>query len=205
MKKKVIIFISGNGSNMVSLAKESKQANYPAEIIAVICDKSHAAGIEKARANGLPTHIVDRKNYSTKEAHEESILTILAQYQPDIICLAGYMRLISPHFIKPYKGRILNIHPSLLPSFKGLNTHERVLQAGVKITGCTVHLVTEAMDEGKILAQAAVPVCPNDTPEMLAQRVLQVEHKLYPQALKAFIEGNDNDKIIDYQQQILSF
>ncbi|WP_208541221.1 phosphoribosylglycinamide formyltransferase [Bartonella capreoli] len=205
MKKKVIIFISGNGSNMVSLAKASKQANYPAEIIAVICDKPHATGIEKARANGLPTHIVDRKNYPTKQAHEEFILTILAQYQPDIICLAGYMRLISPHFIKPYEGRILNIHPSLLPSFKGLNTHERVLQAGVKITGCTVHLVTEAMDEGKILAQAAVPVCPNDTPEMLAQRVLQVEHKLYPQALKAFIEGNDNDKIIDYQQQLLSF
>ncbi|AQX19846.1 phosphoribosylglycinamide formyltransferase [Bartonella sp. WD16.2] len=205
MKKKVIIFISGNGSNMVSLAKASKQTNYPAEIIAVICDKPHASGIEKARDNSLPIHIVDRKNYPTKEAHEESILTILAQYQPDIICLAGYMRLISPHFIKPYEGRILNIHPSLLPSFKGLNTHERVLQAGVKITGCTVHLVTEAMDEGKILAQAAVPVCPNDTPEMLAQRVLQVEHKLYPEALKAFIKGNDNDKIIDYQQQLLSF
>ncbi|EJF90148.1 phosphoribosylglycinamide formyltransferase [Bartonella melophagi] len=205
MKKKVIIFISGNGSNMVSLAKASKQTDYPAKIIAVICDKPHAGGIEKARANGLPIHIVDRKNYPTKEAHEESILTILAQYQPDIICLAGYMRLISPHFIKPYEGRILNIHPSLLPSFKGLNTHERVLQAGIKITGCTVHLVTEEMDEGKILAQAAVPVCPNDTPEMLAQRVLQVEHKLYPQALKAFIKGNDNDKIIDYQQQLLSF
>ncbi|ENN92391.1 phosphoribosylglycinamide formyltransferase [Bartonella bovis] len=203
MKKKVIIFISGNGSNMVSLAKASKQTDYPAEIIAVICDRPHAAGIEKARDNGIPTHIVDRKNYPTKEAHEESILTTLAQYQPDVICLAGYMRLISSHFIKSYEGRILNIHPSLLPSFKGLNTHERVLQAGVKITGCTVHLVTEEMDEGKILAQAAVPVCFNDTPEMLAQRVLQVEHKLYPHALKAFIK--DNDKIIDSQQQLLSF
>ncbi|WP_317993352.1 phosphoribosylglycinamide formyltransferase [Bartonella gliris] len=203
MKKRIVVFISGNGSNMVSLAKASKQKEYPAEIVAVICDNPHAAGIEKARSNNLPIHVVDRKNYPTKDAHEESILTILAKYQPDLICFAGYMRLISPHFVKLYEGRILNIHPSLLPSFKGLNTHERVLQAGVKITGCTVHLVTNEMDAGKILAQAAVPVCPNDTTDSLAQRVLKAEHKLYPEALKIFIEKNN--KITDSQQQLLSF
>ncbi|MGF7157767.1 phosphoribosylglycinamide formyltransferase [Bartonella heixiaziensis] len=203
MKKQIVVFISGNGSNMVALAKASKQKEYPAEIVAVICDNPHAAGIEKARNNDLPIHVVDRKDYSTKEAHEESILTILAEYQPDLICFAGYMRLISPHFVKLYEGRILNIHPSLLPSFKGLNTHERALQAGVKITGCTVHLVTNEMDAGKILAQAAVPVCSNDTTDSLAQRVLKAEHKLYPEALKIFIEKNN--KVTDSQQQLLSF
>ncbi|WP_208434280.1 phosphoribosylglycinamide formyltransferase [Bartonella taylorii] len=203
MKKQIVIFISGNGSNMVALAKASKQKEYPAEIIAVICDNPYAAGIEKARNNNLPTHIIDRKNYPTKEAHEEAIFTVLAQYRPDLLCFAGYMRLISSRFVKLYEGRILNIHPSLLPSFKGLKTHEKVLQAGVKITGCTVHLVTEDMDAGKILAQAAVPVCPNDTAECLAERVLKAEHKLYPEALKAFIDGNK--KMIDAQQQLLSF
>ncbi|MET3559891.1 phosphoribosylglycinamide formyltransferase-1 [Bartonella japonica] len=202
MKKKIIVFISGNGSNMVALAEASKQKDYPAEIIAVICDNPHAMGIEKAHNYNLPIHIIDRKNYPTKEAHEESILAVLAKYQPDLICFAGYMRLISPHFVKLYEERILNIHPSLLPSFKGLNTHERVLEAGIKITGCTIHLVTEEMDAGKILAQAAVPVCRNDTVDILAQRVLKAEHKLYPEALKIFIEGND--KMIDDQQQLLS-
>ncbi|WP_455477601.1 phosphoribosylglycinamide formyltransferase [Bartonella sp. B41] len=202
MKKQIVIFISGNGSNMVALARASKQDKYPAKIIAIISDNPHATGIEKARNNNLPVHIIDKKKYPTKEAHEEAILTILAQYKPDLICFAGYMRLISARFIKFYEGRILNIHPSLLPSFKGLKAHERVLQAGVKITGCTVHIVTEDMDSGKIIAQAAVPVCPDDTVESLSQRVLKAEHKLYPKALKAFIEGND--KTTDPQQQLLS-
>ncbi|WP_208440553.1 phosphoribosylglycinamide formyltransferase [Bartonella raoultii] len=203
MKKRIIIFISGNGSNMVSLAKACEQKEYPAEIVAVICDNPRAAGIEKAYQNNLSVHVIDRKSYPTKEAHEEAIFTVLTQYQPDLLCFAGYMRLISSRFVKLYEGRILNIHPSLLPSFKGLNTHERVLQAGVKITGCTVHLVTEDMDAGKILAQAAVPVCLNDTVESLAQRVLKAEHTIYPQALKNFIEGED--KSVNTQQQLLSF
>ncbi|WP_254474110.1 phosphoribosylglycinamide formyltransferase [Bartonella sp. B1098] len=203
MKKQIVVFISGNGSNMVALAQASQQKEYPAEITAVICDNSRANGIEKAQNHNLPIHIVDRKIYKTKEEHEEDIFMILDQYKPDFICFAGYMRLISSHFVKRYEGRILNIHPSLLPSFKGLNTHERVLQAGVKITGCTVHLVTEDMDAGKILAQAAVPVYPDDTAECLAQRVLKAEHKLYPEALKVFIEGKS--RIADTQQQLLSF
>ncbi|WP_273720689.1 MULTISPECIES: phosphoribosylglycinamide formyltransferase [unclassified Bartonella] len=203
MKKRIVIFISGNGSNMVALANACKQKKYPAEIVAIICDNPHAAGIEKAYHHNLPVHVVDRKSYPTKEAHEEAIFIVLAQYKPDLLCFAGYMRLISSRFVKLYEGRILNIHPSLLPSFKGLNTHERVLQAGVKITGCTIHLVTEDMDAGKILAQAAVPVCPNDTAESLAQRVLKAEHILYPQALKSFIEGKN--KTVNTQQQLLSF
>ncbi|QEE08840.1 phosphoribosylglycinamide formyltransferase [Bartonella kosoyi] len=203
MKKQIVVFISGNGSNMVALAQASQQKEYPAKIVAVICDNPRANGIEKAKNHNLPIHIVDRKIYKTKEEHEEDIFKILDQYKPDFICFAGYMRLISSRFVKRYEGRILNIHPSLLPSFKGLNTHERILQAGVKITGCTVHLVTEDMDAGKILAQAAVPVYPDDNTECLAQRVLKVEHKLYPEALKAFIEGKS--KRVDTQQQLLSF
>lgn len=203
MKKKIIVFISGNGSNMVALAQANQQKGYPAEIAAVICDNPHANGIEKAQNHNLPIHVVDRKIYKTREEHEEDIFTVLDQYKPDFLCFAGYMRLISSRFVKLYEGRILNIHPSLLPSFKGLNTHERILQAGVKITGCTVHLVTEDMDAGKILAQAAVPVYPHDTIESLAQRVLNAEHKLYPKALKAFIEGKS--KMADTQQQLLSF
>ncbi|WP_019221714.1 phosphoribosylglycinamide formyltransferase [Bartonella senegalensis] len=203
MKKQIIVFISGNGSNMVALAKATQQKEYPAEIVAVICDNPNASGIEKARDHNLPIHVVNRKNYPTKEAHEESIFTILEQYKPDLLCFAGYMRLISPRFVELYDERILNIHPSLLPSFKGLNTHERALQAGVKIAGCTVHLVTNDMDAGRIIAQAAVPVCPNDTAESLAQRVLKAEHKLYPEALKRFIEKNS--KTTDEQKQLLSF
>ncbi|WP_336276890.1 phosphoribosylglycinamide formyltransferase [Bartonella sp. CB178] len=203
MKKRIVVFISGNGSNMVALAEASKEKGYPAKIVAVVCDNPHANGIERARNNNFPVHIVNRKSYLTREEHEKSILEVLARYQPDIICFAGYMRLVSPHFIKPYEGRILNIHPSLLPSFKGLNVHEKVLQAGVKITGCTVHLVVEDMDAGKILAQAAVPVLPNDTVSSLAQRVLKAEHKLYPKTLKAFIE--DDSIMADAQQQLLSF
>ncbi|MDD9332361.1 MAG: phosphoribosylglycinamide formyltransferase [Bartonella sp.] len=203
MKKQIIVFISGNGSNMVSLIKASQQTEYPAKIVAVICDNPHAAGIKKARDNNIPIHVVDRKNYPTKKTHEEAILAILSQYQPDLICFAGYMQLLSSYFIKLYEGRILNIHPSLLPLFKGLNTHEKALAAGAKITGCTVHLVTEEMDAGKILAQAAVPIHPNDTVESLAERVLKAEHKLYPEALKAFIQGNN--KTTDYHQQLFSF
>ncbi|WP_407966144.1 phosphoribosylglycinamide formyltransferase [Bartonella sp. C271] len=202
MKKQVIVFISGNGSNMVSLIKASQQTEYPAKIVAVICDNPHAAGIKKARDNNVPIHVVNRKNYPTKETHEENILTILSQYQPDLICFAGYMRLVSSYFIKLYEKRILNIHPSLLPLFRGLNTHEKALAAGMKITGCTVHLVTEEMDAGKILAQAAVPIHPHDTVESLAQRVLKAENKLYPEALKAFIQGSN--KATDYQQQLFS-
>lgn len=189
LKKRVVAFISGGGSNMLALAKACQAPDYPAEIIAVISDKPTAGGLEKAKALGIDTFVFERKSYSSKAEHEAAILKQLAALNSDIICLAGYMRLISGEFIKPYEGRILNIHPSILPLFPGLNTHERALEAGVKLAGCTVHFVTEGMDEGPIIGQAAVPILSKDTSDTLAARVLTVEHQLYPNALKAFAEG----------------
>ncbi|MFC4624182.1 phosphoribosylglycinamide formyltransferase [Daeguia caeni] len=188
-RKRVVIFISGGGSNMEALIRASRAEDYPAEIIAVYSDKAEAGGIAKAEAAGIATRIFVRKDYASKEAHEEAILASLAHDRPDIICLAGYMRLLSGRFIASYEGRILNIHPSLLPLFPGLHTHQRALDAGVKLAGCTVHLVTEGMDEGPILAQAAVPVLKGDTAETLAARVLTAEHKIYPLVLRQFASG----------------
>ncbi len=188
-KKRVVVFISGGGSNMVSLADACAEPGFPAEIVAVISDKPTAGGLAKAEARGIKTFVFERKAYPGKAEHEAAILDALADINPDIICLAGYMRLISGDFIRPYEGRILNIHPSLLPLFPGLHTHQRAIDAGMKIAGCSVHFVTEGMDEGPIVAQAAVPVISDDTANTLAGRVLTVEHKLYPLALKLFAEG----------------
>lgn len=193
MKKRVVILISGNGSNMEALARAAQKPDFPAEIVAVISDNANAGGLLKAAALSLPTHVIAREHFSSKANFEDAMLEILAAYQTDFICLAGFMRLLSARFIAPYEGRILNIHPSLLPLFPGLRTHERALNAGVKITGCTVHLVTEAMDEGRILAQGAVPVNEGDTIETLANRVLIVEHQIYSYALKALIEQRSPD------------
>lgn len=188
-KKRVVVFISGGGSNMISLADACAAPDFPAEIVAVISDKPTAGGLAKAEARGIKTHVFERKAHAGKVEHEAAILSALAEIKPDIICLAGYMRLISGDFIRPYEGRILNIHPSLLPLFPGLHTHQRAIDAGMKIAGCSVHFVTEGMDEGPIVAQAAVPVVAGDTADTLAGRVLTVEHKLYPLALKLFAEG----------------
>ncbi|AQS41745.1 MAG: Phosphoribosylglycinamide formyltransferase [Candidatus Tokpelaia hoelldobleri] len=195
-RRQVVIFISGSGSNMEALIKATQMPDYPATIAAVISDQSTAAGLDKARAYHVPTHIFERKAFASRQAHEDAILQCLACYHPDILCLAGYMRLVSGRFIAPYQGRILNIHPSLLPLFPGLDTHQRALDAGMKVAGCTVHLVTEGMDEGPVLAQASVPVQPDDTAQTLAQRILTTEHHLYPVALRAFIE-----KKLPQQQQ----
>ena len=147
-------------------------------------------GLAKAQALGIPTRVFERKDYAGKPEHEEAILAALDEIRPDIICLAGYMRLLSGDFIRRHEGRILNIHPSLLPLFPGLHTHQRAIDAGMKIAGCSVHFVTEGMDEGPIVAQAAVPVIGSDTADTLAARVLTVEHQLYPLALKLVAEGN---------------
>lgn len=188
-KKKVVVFISGGGSNMLSLARAAGEPDFPAEIIAVISDKAEAGGLAKAAALGIATASFMRKDFHSKEAHEAAILAELERLQPDIICLAGYMRLLSAAFIQRHQGRILNIHPSLLPLFPGLNTHQRALEAGMTLAGCTVHFVTEGMDDGPIIAQAAVPVIAGDTPETLAARVLTVEHRAYPLALRLVAEG----------------
>ncbi len=188
-RKRVVVFISGSGSNMMALAQACQASDFPAEIACVISDKASAGGLAKAQSLGIPTLVFERKTYASKAEHEQSILAALSEIAPDIICLAGYMRLISAEFIAPYAGRIINIHPSLLPLFPGLHTHERAIESGMKITGCTVHFVTEGMDEGPVVGQAAVPVLLDDTPDTLAARVLTIEHQLYPLALKLLAEG----------------
>ncbi|MBP1882744.1 phosphoribosylglycinamide formyltransferase [Sinorhizobium mexicanum] len=188
-KKRVVVFISGGGSNMLSLVKAAAEPDFPAEVVAVIADKAEAGGLAKAAALGIPTFSFVRKDFDSKEAHEAAILAELDRLRPDIICLAGYMRLLSAAFIQRHEGRILNIHPSLLPLFPGLHTHQRAIDAGMRLAGCTVHFVTEGMDDGPIIAQAAVPVLAGDTAETLAARVLTVEHKTYPMALRLVAEG----------------
>ncbi len=188
-RKRVVVFISGGGSNMLALLKATKASDYPAEIVGVISDKADAGGLAKAAAEGIATFAFVRKEFPSKEAHEEAILAQLEALSPDIICLAGYMRLLSGRFIQAYEGRIINIHPSLLPLFPGLHTHKRAIDAGMRIAGCTVHFVTEGMDKGPVVGQAAVPVLTDDTADSLAARVLTVEHQLYPQSLRLLAEG----------------
>ncbi len=188
-RKRVVVFISGGGSNMVSLARACETEDFPARIVAVISDKADAGGLAKAQAMGIETFVFERKAFADKAAHEAAILDALAALKPDILCLAGYMRLVSADFIRPFEGRMLNIHPSLLPLYPGLHTHQRAIDAGDNEAGCTVHLVTEGMDEGPVLAQARVPVLPGDTAETLAARVLVEEHRLYPQVLRDFALG----------------
>jgi len=188
-KKRVVVFISGGGSNMLSLADACESPDFPAEIVAVISDKPQAGGLAKANARGIQTLAFERKSYAGKAEHEAAILEALEEIAPDIICLAGYMRLISGDFISRYEGRILNIHPSILPLFPGLHTHQRALDAGMKVAGCTVHFVTEGMDEGPIVAQACVPIENGDTPDTLAARVLTVEHQIYSEALALLATG----------------
>ncbi|MBY3194277.1 phosphoribosylglycinamide formyltransferase [Rhizobium laguerreae] len=188
-RKRVVVFISGSGSNMMALVAAAKAADYPAEIVGVISDKTDAGGLAKAAAEGIATFAFPRKDYASKDAHEAAIFSALNELKPDILCLAGYMRLLTATFIQRYQGRMLNIHPSLLPLFPGLHTHQRAIDAGMRIAGCTVHFVTEGMDEGPVIGQAAVPVLSGDTAESLAARVLTVEHQIYPQALRLFAEG----------------
>lgn len=188
-RKRVVVFISGGGSNMVALADACAAPDFPAEIVAVISDKPTAGGLAKAADRGIATYVFERRDYASKAEHEAAILATLATLAPDIICLAGYMRLLSGDFIRPYQSRILNIHPSLLPLFPGLHTHQRALDAGMMVAGCTVHFVTEGMDEGPIVAQSVVPVLPGDTSDSLAARVLTVEHRSYAKALRLFADG----------------
>lgn len=174
---------------MLALVKACATPDFPAEIVGVISDKADAGGIARAQALGIATFTFVRKDFASKEAHEAAIFSALDTLAPDILCLAGYMRLLTATFINRYEGRMINIHPSLLPLFAGLHTHQRAIDAGVRIAGCTVHFVTEGMDEGPIIAQAAVPVLPTDSAETLAARVLTVEHQTYPAALKLLAEG----------------
>ena len=189
-KRRVGILISGRGSNMEALLRAAAAPEYPAEIALVLANRPEAGGIATAARANIPTAIVDHKPFKRdREAHERAIAAALDAAGVEIVCLAGYMRLLSPFLVNRYAGRMLNIHPSLLPSFPGLDTHARALAAGVKLHGCTVHLVTEVMDEGPILAQSAVPVLEGDSEDLLAARVLAREHTIYPLALANFAAG----------------
>ena len=187
MKRRVGILISGRGSNMAALLDAARDPDYPAEVALVVSNRPHAPGIALAAEAGVPVAAIDHRRFGhDRSAHEAAIDAALREAGADIICCAGYMRLLTPFLVAVWQGRMLNIHPSLLPVFPGLHTHRRALAAGVKLHGCTVHLVTDAMDDGPILAQAAVPVLPDDTEESLAARVLVQEHRIYPAALAAF-------------------
>ena len=183
------VLISGRGSNMDALIAAARAPEFPAEIALVLSNRPDAPGLAKAKAAGIATAAVDHKIYAGREEFERSLQVVLETYRIDFVCLAGFMRLFTPWFINEWRGRLLNIHPALLPSYKGLHTHERALADGVKIHGCTVHFVVPEMDEGPIVAQAAVPVLDADTPETLGARVLAQEHVVYPLALRLVASG----------------
>lgn len=189
-RKRVGVLISGRGSNMQSLALACRAADYPAEIALVVSNRHDARGLTWAREHGIGAVAIDHKAFADREAFEAEIHARLAEANVDLIALAGFMRILTSSFVDRWQGRMINIHPSLLPLFPGLHTHARAIEAGMKIAGCTVHFVTPEMDVGPIIAQVAVPIAAGDTPELLAARVLAAEHEIYPKALQ-WVAGGD--------------
>lgn len=189
MRARTAILISGRGSNMASLIAATADPAFPAEVVLVISNVGSADGLKHAAAAGIATKTIPHKAFVSREAFDAALDAALNGADVEIVCLAGFMRILSDGFARKWEGRLLNIHPSLLPSFKCVRVHEQALQAGVRVSGCTVHFVVPELDAGPIIAQAAVPVEPDDTPETLAARVLEAEHKLYPAALKLLAEG----------------
>ena len=184
-RKSIVILISGRGSNMQALL----EANLPCRVAAVISNRADATGLAIAERHGIATQVVAHRDYPDRESFDTALAAAIDRYQPDLIALAGFMRILTPNFVARYQGRLINIHPSLLPAYGGLDTHARALKDGVKIHGCTVHFVTSDLDHGPIIIQAAVPVLMNDTPAILAARVLHEEHRIYPQAVRWFCDG----------------
>jgi phosphoribosylglycinamide formyltransferase 1 len=189
MKKRTAILISGRGSNMGSLIEAARAPDYPAEIVLVICNRPAAPGIERAQALGVKTLVIDHKAFASREAFDAAVEQALIADKVELVCQAGFMRIQSAAFAERWRGRQLNIHPSLLPLFKGLHPHQQALDAGVRISGCTVHFVTPELDSGPIVAQAAVPVLEGDTAATLEERILAAEHRLYPHALRMVATG----------------
>jgi phosphoribosylglycinamide formyltransferase-1 len=187
--KRVAILISGGGSNLAALIGDMT-GTHPARPVLVLSNRPGAGGLAKAEAAGVPVAVVDHRAHDTREGFEAALGAVLEGVRPDILCLAGFMRVLTPGFVEKWRGRMLNIHPSLLPRYPGLDTHERALAAGDREAGCTVHEVTAALDGGPILGQARVPVLPGDTRDILAARVLEAEHRLYPAVLRRFAAGD---------------
>ena len=182
-KARTAILISGRGSNMMALVEAARDPAFPAEVVCVVSNKADAKGLDFATANGIAAKVIDHKAYPTREAFEAALDQYLRGMNVEAIALAGFMRVLTAGFISGWDGRMLNIHPSLLPAYKGLHTHERAIVDGAKVHGCSVHVVTPELDGGPVLLQAEVPVLPEDTPDTLSERVLKEEHRIYPQAL----------------------
>jgi phosphoribosylglycinamide formyltransferase-1 len=186
---KLAVLISGRGTNLQSLINAAADPDYPAEIALVISNRPKAPGLKRAAQAGIASLVIDHKDFHTREDFDAALHDALRMAKIDYICLAGFMRMLTPQFVSDWRGRLMNIHPSLLPAFKGLHVHERMIEAGVKIAGCTVHFVSSDVDAGPIIGQAAVPVLPGDNDETLAARILEQEHKLYPACVKLIIEN----------------
>ena len=191
--KNIVILISGSGSNMAAIVRAAEQERWSvrlnAKVTAVISNKADAAGLAWAKAQGLSTAVLDHKAFASREAFDQALMAQIDRFSPSLVVLAGFMRILTPGFVAHYEGRLLNIHPSLLPAFTGLDTHQRAIDAGCRFAGATVHQVTAELDHGGILAQAVVPVLPEDTAETLAARVLSQEHRIYPQAIAAWLRS----------------
>lgn len=186
--KNIVILISGGGSNMAAIVRAAQSEQWPARIAAVISNKADAGGLAFAEANGIATAVVPSKEFATREEFDATLRSVIDMYEPDLVVLAGFMRILTAPFVEHYAGRMLNIHPSLLPHFPGLHTHRQALAAGHQRHGATVHIVTAELDHGPVLGQAEVEVLPGDTEDTLAARVLQQEHILYPRVIRSFIE-----------------
>ncbi|MFM7531874.1 MAG: phosphoribosylglycinamide formyltransferase [Rubrivivax sp.] len=187
--KRIVVLISGRGSNMEALVRACTAEGWPGRIEAVLSNRPQAPGLAFAAAAGLATGVVDHRSFATREAFDEALAEAVQAHAPDLVVLAGFMRILGPSFVARFEGRLLNIHPSLLPAFAGLHTHRRALEAGCQVAGATVHLVTPALDHGPIVIQSVVPVHPGDDERSLAARVLATEHVIYPRAVRWFLQG----------------
>ena len=211
-KVPVAILISGRGSNMQALVEAATQPDYPANVVAIISNRPDAPGLTWAKEQGIPTACVDHKAFTSRADFDAELDKTITAFGARLVALAGFMRIMTAEFVDQWKGRMINIHPSILPLFQGLNTHQRAIDAGMTIAGCTVHYVTPDLDGGPIIAQAAVPVLPHDTADSLAGRILRTEHKLYPEALRLVAQGDAPlvdgrvalDAMVNADQQLLS-
>jgi phosphoribosylglycinamide formyltransferase-1 len=188
--KRIVILISGRGSNMRRLVEASADEGWPAQVVAVISNRPGAAGLSYAHERGIAAEVVDHRAYPTRDAFDAALAAAIDVHAPDLVVLAGFMRILGGGLVRRHEGRMLNIHPSLLPAFPGLHTHRRAIESGCKLAGATVHFVTPDLDHGPIVLQAVVPVLPDDDEAMLAERVLAQEHVIYPRAVRWFVEGN---------------
>jgi phosphoribosylglycinamide formyltransferase-1 len=197
--KKIVILISGRGTNMETVVRACAREGWQAQVAAVISNRPDAAGLAFAAENGIPATVVDHRDFTTRDAFDQALARVIDGFEPDLVMLAGFMRVLTDAFVERYAGRMLNIHPSLLPCFPGLKTHQQALDAGVRVHGASVHFVTPTLDHGPIVAQAAVPVMAGDDAATLASRVLAVEHIIYPRAVRWFVEGRlaiDGERVV---------